>query len=157
MENILTALEDLGDIVVAILTNRIFYTTFLTWLIAQTIKVLFHVAKKRRFDFRLFVGTGGMPSAHTAAVTAATVSVGMEAGFGSPVFMVCLLYCIVVITDAVGVRQAAGKQAEILNKMMDEAEHNEFSSERLKELLGHTPKEAFAGLLLGLIIPVLFF
>ena len=157
MENILTALEDLGGILAVIFTNRIFYITFLTWLIAQTIKVLIHLAKKRRFDFRLFVGTGGMPSAHTAAVTAATVSVGMEAGFGAPVFMVCLLYCIVVITDAVGVRQAAGKQAEILNRMMDEAEHNKFSSERLKELLGHTPKEAFAGMLLGLITPIFIF
>ena len=98
-----------------------------------------------------------MPSSHTSAVTAVTMCTGMTTSWDSTVFMVCLCYCIVVISDAVGVRRAAGKQAETLNKMVDELGHAHFRGERLKELLGQTPLEAFAGLLLGILIPILMF
>lgn len=145
------------NVIITIVTCKIFYIPFFTWFIAQTIKVLIYLITKHKFDFRLFVGTGGMPSSHTAAVTAGTTTIGMAAGWTSPVFMVCLLYCIVVISDAVGVRRAAGKQARVLNKIVDELEHSEFKTERLKELLGHTPFEAFVGVVIGIIIPVLMY
>ena len=145
------------SVFITIITHKIFYITFLTWFFAQTLKVIIYLVVRRRFDFRLFVGTGGMPSSHTAAVTACTTTIGLYSGFDSAVFMVCLCYCIVVISDAVGVRRAAGRQARILNKMMDEAEKSIFSSERLKEWIGHTPLEAFAGMLIGIILPVIMF
>ena len=145
--------RELGANFLTIITNRIFYVTFTAWFVAQTMKVLLDVVINKRFNFRLFVGTGGMPSSHTAAVTAGTMMIGMNTGWASPLFMVCLLYCIVVVSDAVGVRRAAGKQASILNKMLDEIGHNTFTTERLKELLGHSPMEAGAGLLIGMIIP----
>lgn len=145
------------NVLKTIVTNKIFYITFTSWFVAQSIKVLLHLVVRRRFDFRLFVGTGGMPSSHTAAVTAATVVIGMHSGWESPVFMVCLCYCLVVISDAMGVRRAAGRQAVVLNKMIDEIGHHKFNSERLKELLGHTPTEAAAGIILGIIVPIIMF
>lgn len=141
-----------------IVTTKIFYVTFFTWFVAQTLKVLFFYAAKKKFDFRLFVGTGGMPSSHTAAVTALAMCIGLTTGWSSPIFMVALCFCIVVISDAMGVRHAAGKQAVILNKIMDEMWTNEFKYEkRLKEWLGHTPMEAIAGLIIGILLPVIMF
>jgi hypothetical protein len=158
MEQVINAAREVFSILHTIITNRIFYITFSSWFLAQTLKVIFYFIKFKKFDFRLFIGTGGMPSSHTAAVTAGTVTVGLSQGWDSPVFMVCLLYCIVVISDAMGVRRAAGRQASILNKMMDEMWKNEFKYEkRLKEWLGHTPLEAVAGMIIGIILPVIMF
>ncbi len=145
------------NVIITIVTCKIFYITFFTWFLAQTIKVLLYLLFKHKFDFRLFVGTGGMPSSHTAAVTAGTVTIGMATSWTSPVFMASLLYCIVVVSDAVGVRRAAGKQAMVLNKIIDELEHSEFKTERLKEFLGHTPFEAFVGIVIGILVPVLMY
>jgi acid phosphatase family membrane protein YuiD len=158
MQGFIDGVFEVLHILRIIVTTKIFYVTFFTWFFAQTLKVLFFFAAKRKFDFRLFVGTGGMPSSHTAAVTAGAVSVGMTLGWDSPVFMVALLFCIVVISDAMGVRRAAGKQAVILNKMMDELWTSEFKYEkRLKEWLGHTPLEAMAGIIIGILLPVIMF
>ncbi|HDQ26085.1 MAG TPA: divergent PAP2 family protein [bacterium] len=141
-----------------ILTNKIFYVTFSTWFIAQVMKVLIFLIINRKFDFRLLVGTGGMPSSHTATVTAVTMCIGLATGFDTPVFMVCLCFAIVVISDAMGVRRAAGRQAAVLNKIMDEmAEHKFKYEKRMKELLGHTPLEAIAGIVIGIILPLLMF
>jgi acid phosphatase family membrane protein YuiD len=158
MSLIIDAFAEVGNILFTIVTNKIFYITFASWFFAQTLKVIFYFIKFKKFDFRLFVGTGGMPSSHTAAVTAVTVTIGLDQGWASPVFMVSLLYCIVVISDAMGVRRAAGKQAVILNKMMDEMWKSEFKYEKkLKEWLGHTPLEAVAGIVIGILLPVIMF
>jgi acid phosphatase family membrane protein YuiD len=158
MQGLFDAVHAVLHILKIIVTNKIFYVTFSSWFLAQTLKVIFYFGKHRKFDFRLFIGTGGMPSSHTAAVTAVTVSVGLTTGWDSPIFMVSLLYCIVVVSDAMGVRRAAGKQAVILNKMMDEMWDSEFKYEkRLKEWLGHTPIEAVAGILIGILLPVIMF
>lgn len=158
MQGFFNGLLEVLRILRIIVTTKIFYITFFTWFFAQTLKVLFFFAAKKKFDFRLFVGTGGMPSSHTAAVTAVTTTVGLTTGWSSPVFMVSLCYCIVVISDAVGVRRAAGKQATLLNKIMDEMWSSEFKYEkRLKEWLGHTPLEAIAGLIIGILLPVIMF
>lgn len=145
------------NVIITIVTCKIFYIPFFTWFLAQTMKVIIYVIVRHKFDFRLFVGTGGMPSSHTAAVTAGTTTIGMATSWTSPIFMVSLLYCIVVISDAIGVRRAAGKQAKVLNKIVDELEHSEFKTERLKEFLGHTPFEAFVGVIIGIIVPVLMY
>ncbi|MCE5301143.1 MAG: divergent PAP2 family protein [Spirochaetia bacterium] len=149
--------EGIWDIFVRIVTNRIFYITFTSWFVAQFLKLVIYFVQTKKFNFRLLVGTGGMPSSHTATVTAVTTCVGLSAGWESPVFMVSLCYCIVVISDAMGVRRAAGKQAQVLNVMMDEFGRAKFNGQRLKELLGHTPLEATAGILLGILIPVIMF
>jgi acid phosphatase family membrane protein YuiD len=152
------ALRDIWSVFVMIVTNRIFIATFFSWFVAQSLKILINLIKTGKIDFRMLVGTGGMPSSHTATVTALSMSVGLTTGFSSAVFMVSLGYCIVVCSDAMGVRRAAGKQARVLNMMMDEFGSSKFHAEkRLKELLGHSPIEAFMGILLGMIIPILFF
>ncbi|MCX7698902.1 MAG: divergent PAP2 family protein [Candidatus Goldbacteria bacterium] len=158
MDDFLIVINNIWNTLVIIVTHKIFYITFFTWLIAQTLKVLIFFITKHKFDFRLFVGTGGMPSSHTAAVSAITTTIGLYSGWDSPIFMVSLCYALIVISDAMGVRRAAGKQAVVLNKMMDEIGHGKFKYEkRLKELLGHTPLEAFAGILIGIIFPILMF
>jgi acid phosphatase family membrane protein YuiD len=99
-----------------------------------------------------------MPSSHTASVTALSMSVGLTTGFTSPIFLVALLLCVVVISDALGVRRAAGRQARLLNMIVDELGHNKLHAEkRMKELLGHTPIEAAAGILIGIIFPILLY
>ena len=158
MQGFFDGFSEVLRILKIIVTTKIFYVTFFTWFFAQTLKVLFFFAAKRKFDFRLFVGTGGMPSSHTASVTALTTCIGLTTGWNSPVFMVALCFCIVVISDAIGVRRAAGKQAVLLNKIMDDMWTSEFKYEkRLKEWLGHTPMEAIAGLIIGILLPVIMY
>lgn len=157
METAASYVREIGQVIYGILTHKIFISVFASWLFAQTLKVIIMVFSKKTFDFKLFVGTGGMPSSHTATVMAASTSVGLYSGFDSAVFMVCLCFSIVVISDALGVRRAAGRQAAVLNQILDEIGHNNFKTVRLRELLGHTPIEAFAGILIGIIIPVMVF
>lgn len=154
----LNAIADVWDVLVSIVTTRIFLATFTAWFFAQVLKLLINLIVNHKIDFRLLVGTGGMPSSHTASVTALTMSVGLTSGFTSTIFLVALLYCVVVISDALGVRRAAGRQAKLLNMIVDELGHNKFHAEkRMKELLGHTPIEATAGIIIGIIFPILFF
>ncbi len=123
---------------------------------AQSLKVLLGVLREKRFDFRWFVGTGGMPSSHAAVVSALTTSVGLHAGFASPIFYVALVFTIVVLFDAQGVRRASGKQAEILNKILDDIYWKKnIQEERLMELIGHTPMEVLAGTFVGIFVAVI--
>ena len=100
--------------------NKIAICTFFGWLTAQTIKVLLGVIREKRFNFKWLVGTGGMPSSHVAGVTALATSIGLQEGVHTGIFVVTLMFSIVVICDAQGVRYSTGKQAEILNKIMDD-------------------------------------
>jgi len=135
----------------------ILLTTFMAWLIAQSIKVLLGILREKRFDFRWFVGTGGMPSSHAAVVSALTTAVGLHTGFSSPSFYIALVFTIVVLFDAQGVRRSSGKQAEILNRILDDIYwKKKIQEERLRELIGHTPIEVFAGVLLGIFIALIF-
>jgi len=103
-----------------------------------------------RWNLRRFVGTGGMPSSHAAGVAALTTAVGLRAGFSSLLFGVTLYFSLIVMYDAAGLRQAAGRQAAILNRLIDEHfEHPERKTHRLMELLGHTPLEVLVGAALG--------
>jgi hypothetical protein len=135
----------------------ILLTTFIAWLIAQSLKVLLGVLKEKRFNFKWFVGTGGMPSSHAAAVSALTTSVGLHTSFSSPPFAIALLFTIVVLFDAQGVRRASGEQAEILNKILDDIYWKKrIKDDRLRELLGHTPVEVLAGTVLGVLVALFF-
>ncbi|XP_072085136.1 uncharacterized protein [Arachis hypogaea] len=99
--------------------------------------------KERRWDVKQFVGSGGMPSSHSATVTALTASVGFQEGFGGPLFATALVLALIVMYDATGVRLQAGRQAEVLNQIVYElpAEHPLAESRPLRELLGHTPPQ----------------
>jgi hypothetical protein len=106
----------------------------------------------RRWNLRRFVGTGGMPSSHAAAVSALSAAVGLKEGFASTLFGVTLYFSLIVMYDAAGLRQAAGRQAVILNRLIDEHfEHPESDTHRLMELLGHTPLEVLVGAILGVV------
>ena len=116
----------------------------------QTYKGLRVVFTTGRWNLRRFVETGGMPSSHAAAVSALSTAVGLREGFTSTLFCVTLYFSLIVMYDAAGLRRAAGRQAAVLNRLIDEHfQHPEAQAQRLMELLGHTPLEVFVGALLG--------
>ena len=129
-----------------------FWSAFLGWIIAQTIKMVIAAFKRKTFDFEYLVSTGGMPSAHTAMVVALTTSVGLTEGFGSPVAMVALAFTAVTMFDAATVRRAAGEQARVINRIVRawRQEHQLPTRANLKELLGHTRTEVFGGMFVGM-------
>ena len=136
--------------------ERAFLAIFTGWFLAQTIKIIIGVIRERRFNFRWLMSTGGMPSTHSAAVAALSTVVGYYYGFSSIPFAITLVFSLITMFDAAGVRRAAGKQASVLNKMMDDIyEKGEVPEARLKELLGHTPVQVFAGAAVGIITAVI--
>ncbi|WP_373524912.1 divergent PAP2 family protein [Nostoc sp.] len=143
-------MQDIGNI----LDNRVLLVALVACLIAQILKLVIEIVKNRKLNVQVLVTTGGMPSAHSALVTALAAGVGQKLGWESPDFAVAMVFAIIVMYDAAGVRQAAGKQARILNQMIDELFHEKpgFSEDRLKELLGHTPVQVIAGSALGVTI-----
>jgi acid phosphatase family membrane protein YuiD len=145
------------DFLISLGKNRIFWTTLAAWVFTQTLKVIFGVAREKRFNFKWFVGSGGMPSSHAAGVTALSTSVGFECGFDSPLYAATLIFALIVMFDAQGVRHATGRQAEILNRIMEDIYYKQrIKEERLKELVGHTPVEVFIGAAIGVLMAVLF-
>lgn len=143
-------MQDFGQI----LDNHILLVALLACLIAQASKLIIHFAQHRKLNVRVLVETGGMPSAHSALVTALATGVGQTKGWASADFAIATIFAIIVMYDAAGVRQAAGKQARILNQIIDELfrEHPTFNEDRLKELLGHTPVQVIVGSVLGITI-----
>ena len=134
--------------------NHILNVALCTFLFAQLLKVVIELSQHKKIDFRRLLGSGGMPSAHSATVTALAASVGRFRGFDSAEFAVCAVFAFIVMYDASHVRRAAGEQAKILNYMMEhwsETTPSLFGRE-LKELLGHTPLQVFAGAALGIAI-----
>lgn len=131
-------------------------TTLSAWVIAQVIKVCIGVIRQKRFDFRWFVGTGGMPSSHAAGASCLATAIGLEYGFNSVYFALAASFAIVVMFDAQGVRRATGKQARILNKITEDIYwQGRIDEIRLRELIGHTPVEVIVGFLLGVAIALL--
>ncbi len=140
-----------------IFKESVILTALIAWFIAQSLKVIFVCIKHKKIDFRRFIGSGGMPSSHSSTVTALCIAVGLTEGFSSAVFAVSFILALVVMYDAAGVRRAAGQQAKILNKIIEDwgkANYRE-TEKKLKELLGHTPVEVFAGALLGIAIALI--
>ncbi len=137
-----------------ILDNRILLVALAACLIAQVLKLIIDVIQHGKTSVKILTTTGGMPSAHSALVTALATGVGQNLGWKSAEFAIATIFAIIVMYDAAGVRQAAGKQARILNQMVDElfSEDHKFNEEKLKELLGHTPVQVIAGSILGIVI-----
>jgi acid phosphatase family membrane protein YuiD len=143
-------MQDIGDI----LDNSVLLVAVIACLIAQASKLVVELVKNRKLNIRALVTTGGMPSAHSALVTALATGIGQTAGWASSEFAIATIFAIIVMYDAAGVRQAAGKQARIVNQIIDElfSDKHEFNQDRLKELLGHTPFQVIVGSLLGVTI-----
>jgi acid phosphatase family membrane protein YuiD len=123
-------------------------------VLAQALKFLIFTMKNRKINFKIFTTTGGMPSAHSAFVTALSTTVGIINGFDSTVFAVAFAFALVIMYDAAGLRRAAGKTAASLNRIMEDFyKHNvEAIGPKLKELLGHTPVEVLVGAVFGVVI-----
>ena len=139
-----------------LIKNKVLITTISAWIIAQTIKVSIGVIREKRFDFRWFVGTGGIPSSHAAGASCLATAIGLEYGFNSAYFALAASFAIVVMFDAQGVRRATGKQARLLNKITEDIYwKGRIQEDRLRELIGHTPIEVIVGFLLGVIIALL--
>ena len=144
---------------VDLFSNKMLISAVLGWFVAQFLKVVFVLVFEQKFDFRRFVGSGGMPSSHSAFVIALTTAVGYETGLQSAEFAICVVLAFVVMYDASGVRRSAGKQEKILNKIIENFgnENIEVTGERLKELIGHTPFEVFAGAIVGILSAVVIY
>jgi len=126
-------------------------------IVAQILKILSYYIENRRINFSRFFETGGMPSSHASTAMALTTMVGLYEGFNSVIFVATLFFSCVIMYDAAGVRRAAGRQAAVLNKIMDEfMDTKHLNEHRLAELLGHTPLEVLMGALLGILIGVIF-
>jgi uncharacterized protein len=145
------------DFFLQIYNNKILMATISAWLIAQTIKVVIGVFRKKKFDFRLFIGSGGMPSSHASGAACLATSTGIACGFDSAYFALAFAFAIVVMFDAQGVRRSTGKQASILNTIMEDIYwRGKIQQMRLRELIGHTPVEVIVGMLLGVVIALAF-
>ena len=132
--------------------------TLLVWAIAQGMKVFFGIIREKRFNFKWFIGTGGMPSSHAAGATALATICGMDQGFDSVSFALAAVFALVTMFDAQGVRRSTGLQAEILNKIMEDFYwKGKIEADRLLELIGHSPLQVIIGSFLGLVLACLFY
>lgn len=131
--------------------NRAFQATFLCWAAAQVLKFMIELLWRRTINFRMLTTAGGMPSSHSALVSALATSVGLREGLGSSLFLVTVALAMITMYDAAGIRRAASIQARILNQIIAELfEGHPISETKLRELLGHTPIQVVAGALLGI-------
>ncbi len=135
-----------------ILDNRVLLVAAIACLLAQFLKLFFDFAKNRQVNFHLLIESGGMPSSHSALVTALATSIGQTVGWSSTEFALASIFAIIVMYDAAGVRRAAGDQARVINQIVELFEDNQFTEDRLKEILGHTPLQVLVGSILGVVI-----
>lgn len=145
------------SVILEILSNRIIQAAALAWAAAQGLKVLLTLVISKRFDSTRIFGSGGMPSSHSAMTCAMLMTIGFKEGFSSSIFALAFCFSGVVMYDAAGVRRSTGRNAAVLNQMMDalSGDGYTFDEERLKELVGHTPLQVLAGALLGTLIGTL--
>lgn len=138
-----------------IFDNGTLLTALIGWFAAQFLKVVIVLITHKKLDLGRFVGSGGMPSSHSSFVVSLAVYVGLENGFDSTIFAVCFVLAFVIMYDAAGVRQAAGKMAKVINQIVENwGESAELKGKRLKELLGHTPIEVIVGAVVGIAVAV---
>lgn len=131
-------------------------TPFLIWFCIQTFKVFYDLIVTKKFNFKRILGAGGMPSSHSAVVTGLATMIGKSQGLDSPVFALSVVFAFVVMYDAAGIRRAAGKQAKLLNKIVETPGLTGIQvSERLVEVLGHTPTQVIVGALIGIAVGII--
>lgn len=127
----------------------------ITWFVVQCTKIVIELIKNKKLNLRRIVGSGGMPSSHSAFVCSLATAIGITEGVSSPLFAMAVALSAIVMYDAAGVRRAAGKQAKILNQIIESEGENINVQEKLIELLGHTPLEVFVGALVGIVMAFL--
>ena len=134
----------------ALVQNHLLITALASWLIAQLVKVLLYALVNRRLDWKRLFGDGGMPSGHSATVTALAATAALECGLDSPAFAISTILAVIVMHDATGVRRQAGEHAKAINELMEALNSDMAPEDKLQELLGHTPLQVFFGALIGL-------
>lgn len=139
--------------------NQIFVTAALGWFIAQILKTFIHMFFTKEFVAERLVGSGGMPSSHSSTVCSLATACYFEYGAGSFEFAIAIMFAIIVMYDAMGVRRETGIQAKVLNDMLkifnDMGKEELSAHDKLKEFVGHTPLQVLAGALLGILIGTL--
>ena len=138
--------------------NRIFVSAVLGWFIAQVLKTIIHLFLTQQFVAERMIGSGGMPSSHSATVCALATATGMAYGGGSFEFAIAVILAIIVMHDAMGVRRETGIQAKVINEMLEVFTNmgkKMSPEEKLKEFVGHTPLQVLAGGILGILIAVM--
>ncbi len=127
------------------------YTPLLLWAGIQTFKVIWDLVTTKQFNFKRIMGAGGMPSSHSAVVTSVAALIGKYEGITTPLFALSVVFAFVVMYDAAGIRRAAGKQAKLLNKIVNTPGLTNLQvQEKLVEVLGHTPTQVLVGALIGI-------
>ena len=136
-----------------IINNEVFGVSIIAWFVAQVLKVILTLLTQKKLDLYRFVGSGGMPSSHSSFVMGLSTAVGLKHGWESTLYAITLVFALIIMYDAAGVRRAVGKQARLLNEIMsDKHKFKLLENKKLKELIGHTPKEVFGGAVLGVVL-----
>lgn len=127
------------------------------WICIQIFKVIWDLVTTHKFNFKRILGAGGMPSSHSAVVTSIATMIGKTQGINSPIFALSVIFAFVVMYDAAGVRRAAGKQAKLLNKLVETPGLSNIEvQEKLVEVLGHTPTQVIVGAIIGIVVGFIF-
>lgn len=143
-----------------IFQNRILICAVLSWLAAQVSKTVIYAVINRSFDWKRLFGDGGMPSGHSATVSALAAGCALVYGLASFEFAISLLLAIIVMHDAMGVRRETGKQAQLLTEISDilgNLTDQELAEAKLKLFVGHTPFQVTIGAMLGIVMALIFF
>ncbi len=136
---------------VTLLHNKVLWIALSASLVAQLIKVGIETIRRRTLRLQVFFETGGMPSSHSALVSALATGVGMTQGWDSSLFAIACVFAVIVMYDATGIRRAAGQQAQVLNQIVVEV-FEDAPPDPLKELLGHTPVQVLVGAIVGIVL-----
>ena len=137
--------------------SKYIYIPFLLWFGIQLFKLIYDLVTTKQFNFKRILGAGGMPSSHSAVVTSLATMIGVSQGFDSQMFALATIFAFVVMYDAAGIRRAAGKQAHILNKIVNTPGLSGVEvTEKLQEVLGHTPKQVIVGAIIGVTVGLIF-
>lgn len=142
-----------------LLSNKILITGLVAWCVSQVLKTLIYVIVNREFKIERLFGDGGIPSSHSATVTAIMVMTGIVVGWDTPLFALAFFFAVIVMHDAMGVRLETGKQAKVINDLTEFIEtmvgQDLTPEDKLKELVGHTPLQVLSGFILGIIIALI--
>ena len=146
----------MSDTLMDFVTNKYIYVPVLLWFFIQTFKVFCDLVTQKKFDFKRIMGAGGMPSSHTAIVVSLATMIGKYEGVDTAIFALSLIFSFVVMYDAAGVRRAAGKQAKLLNKIVETPGLSSVEvQEKLVEVLGHTPIQVIVGAVIGVLVGII--
>jgi len=140
-----------------ILQYKYIVVPFAVWFFIQLFKLIYDLVTTKQFNFKRILGAGGMPSSHSAVVTSLATMIGISQGLDTPIFGLSVIFAVVVMYDAAGIRRAAGKQAKLLNKIIQTPGLSGVQvTEKLQEVLGHTPVQVLVGAIIGIIVGFLF-